>query len=107
MREEKRNRIIAAIVVNAILFVFILLGVVIAQWVTIGYQTRRKNELMKDYNETVATLHEMEGIRDSLEEKDEDFILTFYEMTDHYQTVRKKLEQLGVKLPPSEFEIEE
>lgn len=45
MREEKRNRIIAAIVVNAVLFVFIIVGVLIAQIVEISVLNHRKKML--------------------------------------------------------------
>ena len=67
MREEKRNRIIAAIVVNAILFVFILLGVVIAQWVTIGVLGNRKKVLKAQLEADLKALGMAENVLDDFE----------------------------------------
>lgn len=104
MREEKRNKIIAAFVVNAILLVFIILGVLIAQIVEISVLTRRKNELLEDYNQTLEALERLEDLRDNLEGQSDEYILMFYDLTDHLQTVRVQLKQYGVELPPREEE---
>ncbi len=78
MDEEKRNKITAAVVVNAILLVVILVAVVIAQIVEINVKQRRKDALLEDYYQLVR---EYEGATDFLDkyEKDSaihDFIIT-------------------------------
>ena len=48
MGEEKRNKIVAAITVNAILLIFIILAVLIAQIVQISVLKRRKSQLFAE-----------------------------------------------------------
>ena len=69
MDEEKRNKIIAAITVNAILLVFILLAVVISQIVTIAVLRRRKAALISQYNTLVR---ELEDVEDVIEKNEKD-----------------------------------
>lgn len=49
MKEEKHNRVVAAITVNAVLLVFILVAIIIAQIVQISVLNRRKEELQTTY----------------------------------------------------------
>lgn len=49
MKEEKRDRVVAAITVNAVLLVFILLAVIIAQIVQISVLSRRKQDTQTTY----------------------------------------------------------
>ena len=46
MGEEKRNKVVAAITINAILLIFIIIAVLIAQIVQISVLRRRKNALI-------------------------------------------------------------
>ena len=58
MGEEKRNKIVAAVTVNAILLVFIILAVLIAQIVQISVLKRRKNVLISELQTLVKQLDE-------------------------------------------------
>ena len=49
MKEEKHNRVVAAITVNAVLLVFILVAIIIAQIIQISVLNRRKEELQTTY----------------------------------------------------------
>lgn len=64
MGEEKRNKITAAITVNAVLLVVIILAVIIAQIVQISVLNNRKNELLTQYN---ALVQQLETTQDTLE----------------------------------------
>lgn len=66
MKEEKRNKITAAITVNAVLFVFILVAIIIAQIVQISILNRRKKELQETYYELTQQLHENESLYDRI-----------------------------------------
>ena len=68
MTQEKLSRMITGIVVAATLFLVILFGVLIYQWITMGVQQRRINEaraeaaaLTEQYEEL---LEESEGFDD-------------------------------------------
>lgn len=50
MNEEKRNRFVAAITVNAIILIVILAAVIIYQLVDISVLKSRRNNLEKDIN---------------------------------------------------------
>ena len=65
MKEEKHNRVVAAITVNAVLFVFILVAIIIAQIVQISVLSRRKQELQTTY----AALQVEKENAETLEEK--------------------------------------
>lgn len=67
MGEEKRNKIVAAITVNAILLVFIILAVLIAQVVQISVLKRRRNELKAELQAYVAKYESAEDILEELE----------------------------------------
>ncbi|MDE7087225.1 MAG: hypothetical protein K2O67_03430, partial [Clostridia bacterium] len=56
MSEEKRNKIIAAVTVNAVLLVVIIIAVIIAQIVHISVLNNRKRELTNQYNQLVEQL---------------------------------------------------
>lgn len=60
MDEEKRNKVTAAVVVNAILLVFIIVAVLIAQVVQISVLKRRKNQLISEYTALVAEYNRTE-----------------------------------------------
>lgn len=59
MTGEKRNRLVAALTVNAIILIVILAAVVIYQLVEIGYLSRRSKEI-KNQIEVYQTLTERE-----------------------------------------------
>ena len=67
MGEEKRNKIVAAITVNAILLIFIILAVLIAQVVQISVLKRRRNQLKAELAALVAQYESAEDILDDLE----------------------------------------
>ncbi len=70
MGEEKRNKVVAAITINAILLIFIIIAVLIAQIVQISVLRRRKNALINEYNTLV---NERDNLKDFIDkyEKDE------------------------------------
>ncbi len=72
MNEEKRNRIMAAIAVNAVILVFIIVAVIIYQIVQICVLSARKKELMEQYNDLAVQLEEDSDYLERLE-TDEDF----------------------------------
>ena len=72
MGEEKRNKIVAAITVNAILLIFIILAVLIAQIVQISVLKRRKATLISQLKEYYETLESGENLWDKLQ-NDEQF----------------------------------
>ena len=73
MGEEKRNKIIAAIVVNAVLLVFVLLAVVISQIVEINVKQRRKAALLDHY---YALVREYENGKDFIDKYEYDSQIT-------------------------------
>lgn len=64
MGEEKRNRITAAITVNAVLLVIIIVAILIAQIVQISVLKRRKRELLEEYYSIQAELDEKQDVLD-------------------------------------------
>lgn len=83
MGEEKHNKIVAAITVNAILLIFIILAVLIAQIVQISVLKRRKSELMAELQALSATYEDDEDILNDLNNKGKAYELAI------------KLKQLG------------
>lgn len=67
MGEEKHNKIVAAITVNAILLIFIILAVLIAQIVQISVLKRRKSELFAELQALSATYEDSDDILSDLE----------------------------------------
>ena len=67
MGEEKRNKIVAAITVNAILLIFIILAILIAQIVQISVLKRRKRELFAELEALSAQYGSSEDVLDDLE----------------------------------------
>ena len=88
MGEEKRNRITAAITVNAILLVFIILAVLIAQIVQISVLSRRKKELLDEYYSLVQQLEEKQDVVERMR------------LDEQYRDVIIKLSQMGVDVTP-------
>lgn len=88
MGEEKRNKITAALTINAVLLVFIIIAVLIAQVVQISVLRRRKAELIRQYNELVLQLEEDQDALDRLETDEE------------YRKIVIQLAQLGVDVKP-------
>lgn len=83
MREEKRNKIVAAITVNTVLLVFILVAIVIAQIVQISVLNRRKQDLQA----TFAALMKEKEYAQTMEEQlevDEKFQKWLLEYIDVY-----------------------
>ena len=66
MGEEKRNKIVAAITVNAILLIFIILAVLIAQIVQISVLKRRKNVLVAELQTLVRQLDDVTELEENL-----------------------------------------
>lgn len=67
MGEEKHNKIVAAITVNAILLIFIILAVLIAQIVQISVLKRRRSELFAELAALSATYEDSDDILSDLE----------------------------------------
>lgn len=68
MGEEKRNKIVAAVTVNAILLVFIILAVLIAQIVQISVLKRRKNVLISELQTLVKQLDDVTKLEEDLKQ---------------------------------------
>lgn len=83
MGEEKRNKIVAAITVNAILLIFIILAVIIAQIIQISVLKRRKKEL---FDELAAITAQYDDYND---------LLTDLENHGRAYEVAIKLKQMG------------
>ena len=79
MKEEKHNRIVAAITVNAVLLVFILVAIVIAQIVQISVLSRRKQELQTTYSALQIEKENAETLEEKLEvdEKFKNWLLEY------------------------------
>lgn len=88
MGEEKRNKIVAAVVINAILLVFIIAAVLIAQIVQISVLKRRKASL----------LDELYRLEQQLEE-DQD-TLQRLETDEKYREIVIQLAQMGIDVKP-------
>lgn len=86
MSEEKRNKIAVAITVNAILLIFIIAVVVIAQIVQISVLTKRKNQLWNEYWELVDVYEEVEdlSLRMQYDEKLQTIALEYYKNTGKF-----------------------
>lgn len=86
MSEEKRNKIAVAITVNAILLVFIIAVVVVAQVIQIGVLTKRKNQLWNEYWELVEIREEVEDLSLQLQydEKLQNIALEYYKNTGKF-----------------------
>ncbi len=84
MSEEKRNKIVAAVTVNAVLLVFIIIAVLIAQIVHISVLKRRKNQLLAELASYSETL--------------DNSVLTFNDLKDHERAyeLALSLRDLGV-----------
>lgn len=72
MSEEKRNKITVAVTINAVLLVFILFAVVIAQIVTMGILKNRENQIHEEYEAIQQEYDESKELLDRLTE-DEKF----------------------------------
>ncbi len=86
MSEEKRNKIAVAITVNAILLIFIIGVIVIAQIVQISVLSKRKNQLYTEYYELLATYEEVEDLSKRMEydEKLQTIALEIYKNTGKF-----------------------
>ena len=65
MTQEKLSRMITGIVVAATLFLVILFGVLVYQWITMGVQQRRMDAALAEWNAISA---EMEERKEDLDE---------------------------------------
>ena len=65
MTQEKLSRMVTGIVVAATLFLVVLFGVLVYQWITLGVQQRRMNAALAEWNQISA---EMEESREDLDE---------------------------------------
>lgn len=87
MREEKHNKVVAAITVNAVLLVFILVAIIIAQIVQISVLNRRKQELRETYAALMVEKDRIDKLEDNLEEKlgfDEEYTQWLLQYIDVY-----------------------
>ena len=71
MDEEKRNKIIAAITVNAIILIFIIVAVLIYQIVTISVLNARRKALYEEVYIVTQKYEYEEDILDRLQNDDE------------------------------------
>lgn len=83
MKEEKHNKIVAAITVNAVLFVFILVAIIIAQIVQISVLSRRKQDLQAAYAVLLVEKENAQTIEEKLD-VDEKFKKWLLEYIDAY-----------------------
>lgn len=90
MGEEKRNKIVAAVVINAVLFVFIIAAVLIAQIVQISILKRRKTALLEELTRLEQILEEDQNTLDRLE------------TDEKYREIVIQLAQMGVDVTPRE-----
>ena len=72
MSEEKRNKIKVAVTINAVLLVFILFAVIIAQIVTMGVMKNRREQIRQEYEEIQEQIDESQDLLDRLQQ-DEQF----------------------------------
>lgn len=82
MNEEKRNRIAAAITVNAILLIVILVAVLIYQLVTIPTLVKRREQLYREKEELERKLDEadegLEYLESEVAERDKAFEIGYF-----------------------------
>ena len=71
MSEEKRNKIIAAVTVNAIILIFIIVAVIIYQIVEISVLNARKKALYDELYVVTQRYEHAEDILDRLQNDDE------------------------------------
>ena len=71
MSEEKRNRIKVAVTINAVLLVFILFAVVIAQIVTMGIMKNREEQIRQEYEEIQQQYDESKDLLEKLEQDEQ------------------------------------
>ena len=93
MGEEKRNKVVAAITINAILLIFIIIAVLIAQIVQISVLRRRKNDLINECNTLVNERDKLEDFIDKYE-KDEAIRQLILEMKKLGMTDKEILDRL-------------
>ena len=93
MGEEKRNKVVAAITINAILLIFIIIAVLIAQIVQISVLRRRKNALINECNTLVNERDKLEDFIDKYE-KDEAIRQLILEMKKLGMTDKEILDRL-------------
>ena len=71
MSEEKRNKIIAAVTVNAIILIFIIVAVIIYQLVTISALNNRKKDLNEELYRIEQKYEDAEDILERLQNDEE------------------------------------
>lgn len=86
MGEEKRNKIAVAITVNAILLIFIIAVIIIAQIVQISVLSKRKNQLYTEYYELLAVYDEVEDLSERMkyDERLQEIALEIYKNTGKF-----------------------
>lgn len=83
MGEEKRNRIVAALTVNAVILVFIIVAVIIYQIVEISVLSARKRDLLAELSALKAEMTTTENFLDR------------YNTDEEFKLVVDQLVQLG------------
>lgn len=99
MGEEKRNKIVAAITVNAILLIFIILAVLIAQIVQISVLKHRRDQLKAELEACVAKYNGTQDILDNLEARGEIYENIIKWQQQGIYTRAEIFEMLGVPDP--------
>ena len=79
MEGEKRNRIVAAVVINAIILIAIIIAVIIYQLVTISSLNSRKDDLLTQLNTLKTEVGTLEDFLDK------------YNNDEHYKLVVDKV----------------
>jgi Tfp pilus assembly protein PilN len=77
VNEQKRNRIIAAITVNAVLLIVIIVAVIIYQIVEISILSSRKKALLEEYTRLSQQLEESEDFLEREDLEDQLYIIAF------------------------------
>ena len=66
MTQEKLSRMVTGIVVAATLFLVVLFGVLVYQWITLGVQQRRLDAANAEWNQISAEMQERQEDLDEI-----------------------------------------
>ena len=91
MKSQKRDRIVAAVTVNVVLLLVILVGVMVYQLVTIFVLNKNKDEIEKEYSSIVSQIESMESVIETItdcQDRQEllDYILDNWDIYGSYFT---------------------
>lgn len=105
MGEEKRNKIVAAITVNAVLLIFIILAVIIAQVIQISVLKRRRDRLKAEIVYYTQQYDKAEDMLDKLEVGGELYELIIEWQQQGVYTRAQIFEILGIEDPELKNEV--